>query len=84
MFVPADTKMNYPHDYQGDEIVEACKGKTMIFSYLDKQIVGEFWLEDNCPLSLRLADQKMLTGLDVYPEIGLVTFAGAFEIKGKF
>jgi hypothetical protein len=79
-----DYKLRYPTKNNGEEIVNACKGKIMMFTYLDQQHVGEFRIEDGDRYALRLGDIHMLTGIDVYPEMGLVTFANAFDIKSNF
>jgi hypothetical protein len=80
----APKKLTYLGKHDGADIVKACEGRQMMFSYLDKQVVGKFWIEQGDRYALRLGDHSMLTGIDVYPELGLVTFASCLDIKNNY
>lgn len=65
-------------------VIEAkCKGITFVFTTLNNtdQIIGTLFAKNNDPLALRIKElngkvHSLLTPVDIYPSLGLITYAG--------
>lgn len=84
-----DEKLRYPTDINAVELEAAYPDRIFMFSYLDTQIVGTLFAGDNDGYMLRVKTieghvHKIGTYVDIYPEMGLITFAAAFDIKSNF
>ncbi len=76
-------KLRYPKT-SAVIIEEACKGIIFVFTYgaqKQDQIIGELFALDGEANALRLRsvvsdeeDHKILTGVEIYPTLGLITY----------
>lgn len=76
---------------QADVIEKECEGIQFVFTYgaqSKDQAVGTLFAENGDGLALRMKTLngdifKITTGVDIYPELGLITYADFFDINRK-
>jgi hypothetical protein len=74
-----------------DVIEEKCKGITFVFTIFNNldQFVGTLFAEDGDPLALRMKSSdvqiySILTPVDIYPSLGLMTYKESYTITHSF
>jgi hypothetical protein len=84
-----DTKLKYPCDINAVELEHDYGDDLYIFKYLDTVLVGTLFARDDDELALGMrlingTEHSIVCYVDIYPEMGVVTFAGSFNIKSNF
>ena len=74
--------MHYPTT-SATVIAKRCEGITFIFNFIEEQIIGEVFAQAGNELRIRSSSgvvTKLVTGFDIYPNLGLITFARQYHV----